>query len=226
MAVELHIPDLPEVPLSLGPAGRPRPRQPWPARVREALLGYLPLLLMGALALGTWWLVKHSPRPVGPQADRPLRHEPDYTMSGFRLERFDPAGRLALRIEGQRMRHFPDTARIEVEGLRLRALAPDGRVTEAQALRAVVHDDGSEVQLLGEAEVNSVDLRGVPLVVRSEFLHAFVAAERLRTHLPVTVRHGDSELRAAGLAYDRAAGRLDLNGPLRMVMAPARPAGP
>ena len=224
MAVELHIPDLPEVPLSLGPAApaAPRPRTPWPVRLREALLGYLPLLMMGALALGTWWLVKNSPQPAGPQAEKALRREPDYTMTNFSLERFDATGRLALRIEGIRMRHFPDTARIEIEGIRLRALAPDGRATEAHALRAIANDDGSEVQLVGEAEVTSVDARGVPLVVRSEFLHAFLVTERVRTHLPVTVRHGSSQMRAAGLEYDRARGRLELRGPMRIELAPGR----
>lgn len=40
MSVELHLPDLPEVPISLGPAVRPPgdtppPRLPWTLRLRE-----------------------------------------------------------------------------------------------------------------------------------------------------------------------------------------------
>ncbi len=39
MAVELHLPDLPEVPLSVGPppGTPPRPRMPWHLRLRDAL---------------------------------------------------------------------------------------------------------------------------------------------------------------------------------------------
>jgi len=229
VSVELHLPDLPEVPISLGPArGRAMPlvRLPWHLRLRELLGAFLPVLLMFLLALASWWLVKNSPKPVAPVEDRPPRTEPDYEMSDFALERFGADGRMLLRIEGDRLRHFPVTDRIEIEGARIRAIAPDGRITLAVASRALAAGDGSELQLLGGAEVNSVDARGVSLNMGGEFLHLFLAAEKLRSHLPVRVRHGSTELTAAGLDYDHATQRLDLKGPTRAVLAPraARPA--
>lgn len=222
MSVELHIPDLPEVPIGLGPApgAPPRPRMPWHLRLREVLSAYLPLLLMTALALATWWLVKHAPRAEPPRTERAVRSEPDYTMSGFALERFAPDGRLLLRIEGERLRHFPDTDRLEIDGAQIRAFAPDGRITLATAQRAIGNGSGTELQLLGGAEVTAQDESGLPVVMRGEFLHAFLLQERIVTHLPVLVRHGASELRAAGLSYDHAARRLELKGPLRAVLAP------
>ena len=53
---------------------------PWPARLLDALSSYLPMLLMGLLALGSWWLVKNTPMPEGPRVAAPLRHDADYTM--------------------------------------------------------------------------------------------------------------------------------------------------
>ena len=88
---------------------------------------------MSLLALVTWWLVKNTPSLPGVSEDAPLRREPDYTMSQFALERFDAAGRLKVRIEGAQMRHFPDTDRIEIDDVQIRAVAPDGRVTLASA---------------------------------------------------------------------------------------------
>lgn len=222
MSVELHLPDLPEVPISFGPVGAARARieMPWHLRLRASVSAYLPLLLMTALALATWWLVKNSPR--GPAVDeaRAVSAAPDYTMSRFTLERFDATGRLKLRIEGEQMRHFPATDRIEIDGAVIRAIAPDGRVTLAHAQRAIGNGDGSEVQLLGGAEVTSERAGDSNLVMRSEFLHAFFVTERVRSHLPVQVQMGATELRAAGLDYDHAAHRLALTGPLRAVMAP------
>jgi lipopolysaccharide export system protein LptC len=225
LSVELHLPDLPEVPISLGPAAGapPRARTPWHLRLRDALSSYLPLLLMALLALATWWLVKNSPRPEAARPAAAVSSEPDYTMTQFAVERFDASGRLKLRIEGAQLRHFPDTDRIEIEGAQIRAYAPDGRVTLATAKRALGNGDGSEIQLLGGAEVTAQDGSGVPLVMKGEFLHAFLVTERVKTHLPVTVRQGGSEFRAAGLEYDHAARRLDLKGPLRAVLSP-RPA--
>ncbi len=227
MPVEVHLPDLPEVPISIGaPAAAPlRPRLRWHLRLRDGLLSYLPLLLMGFLALGSWWLVKNVPPPLKPREDVPLRSDPDYTMSKFVLERFEPNGRLKVRIEGEQMRHYPDTDRIEIDQLELRAFAPDGRVTLARARRALSNGDGSEVQLMGQARVDSVDAKGVPLVVASEFLHVFTVTERLRTHLAVTVQRDGAELRAAGMDYEHALGRLELQGPQRAVFPARAPGG-
>ncbi len=198
--------------------------QPWGPRLREQLretvASFLPILAMLALALASWWLVKNSPGPIEPGAAKPLRTEPDYTMSGFALERFAADGRLKLRIEGQEMRHIPATDRIEIDGVRIRAIAPDGRVTLADARRALAAGDGSEVQLLGGAQVNSVDSEGLPLDISGEFLHVFLDSEQLKSHLPVQVRHGDTRLTAAGLHYDHADQQLRLDGPTRTVLQP------
>lgn len=226
MSVELHLPDLPEVPISLGPAEglsdarRRRPRLPWHQRLRESVSTYLPLLVMGLLVLASWWLVKNSPRAAAPAEERPVSTEPDYTMEQFALERFDAKGRLKLRIEGARLKHFPATDRIEIEGAQIRAIAEDGRVTLARARQALGNGDGSEVQLRGGAEVTSTDANGAPLVMRSEFLHAFLVTEQVRSHLPVQVQMGSSQLSAAGLDYDHGARRLDLVGPMRAELTP------
>ena len=223
MSVELHLPDLPEVPISIGPepGAKPPPPLPWHLRLREALAAYLPLLLMALLALATWWLVQNAPVSRAPGAERPVSSEPDYTMQQFALERFDASGRLALRIEGRQLRHFPDTDRIEIDDARIRAIAADGRVTLASARQALGSGDGSELQLRGGAEITSRDASGAPLVMQSDFLHAFTLLERVQTHLPVRVQRGSSTLQAAGLRYDHPRLALELDGPLRSVLAPA-----
>jgi lipopolysaccharide export system protein LptC len=229
---ELHLPDLPEVAVQLGgsatPAADPAPRAglSWRFRLQQALSSYLPLLLMASLAAGTWWLVKNTPLPPGPAAKRAERQTPDYTMSDFSVTRFGPDGKVVLRIDGDQLRHFPATDRMEIEGVRIHAIGTDGRLTDATAHRALVNGDATEVQLVGGAQVTSQLPGSEALVIRSDFLHAFVRFERLRTHLPVQVDNGRSRMRAGGLDYDPLQGRLQLNGPVRMVLAPPRAAAP
>lgn len=216
--IELNLPDLPEVPIQLGPMLRPSaPRAPVPlgVRLRDAVTAYLPLLLMVLLALGTWWLVKNAPKPVVAAEDVAPRSDPDYTMNAFSVQRFAPDGRLLVRLEGRQMRHFPDTDRTEVDEVTIRAYAPDGRETIATARRALANGDASEVQLLGGAQVRSRTPDGAAVELDSEFLHLFTRTERVQTHLPVKVLVGDSQLRASGLAYDNLARRLNLQGPMR-----------
>jgi lipopolysaccharide export system protein LptC len=239
-APELHLPDLPEVPVQLPslpglrtppPPGAARPTLSWDWRLRQMLSAYLPLLLMALLAVGTWWLVKHTPQPEGPAAATPVRKEPDYTMTAFSVSRFGPDGRLVLRIDGDQLRHFPDTDRMEIEGVRIHAIGNDGRITDASARRALANGDGSEVQLLGGAQVTSHLPDGDTLQVDGEFLHAFLRFERLRSHLPVRVRRGGSDIRAGTLDYDNLSQQLQLGGPVRATLLPGRrtlpaPAGP
>lgn len=208
---------------SLAPPSPATARQAAPRRwlwqIQSLVSAYLPLLLMAVLASGTWWLVKNTPAPEGPTEPVPPRHQPDYRMQGFELQRFDASGTLRFRIEGSEMRHFPDNDTIEIDGVRLRGLGADGAVTEAVALRALGKGDGSELQLLGEVRVRRFEagsggqLRSTPqLEIDGEFLHALLDRELLRSHLPVRLRYGGSELRAQNLEYDHLKGHLSFTG--------------
>lgn len=214
----------------LAPAPAPdrrRARLPWHLRLLEAATAYLPVLLMALLALGTWWLVKNTPLPEAERPQAPPRHEPDYTMQQFMVQRFAQDGRLRVQVEGDELRHYPDTDTLEIANPRIRALAPDGRVTLASAQRALSNGDGSELQLFGSAQVVREAAAGQEAIeFRSEFLHAFLNTERVRSHLPVVVKRGASELRAVGMEYDNLARVIELKGRVRATFAPrARPAG-
>ena len=225
MSVELNLPDLPEVPISIGGPARPRLREhmPWPLRLRNALTSYLPLLLMAALALATWWLVKNTPVAPPERATTPDAGIPDYTMRRFTVQRFGADGALRVQLEGRELRHYPADDRIEVDEVHLRAIAPDGRVTTATARRALSNGAASELQLQGGAEVFGTDAGGVPVEIHSEFLHAFLETEILRTHLPVEVTQGANRLRAGGLEYDARSRVMNFKGPVRAVLqAPRR----
>ncbi|OYV00121.1 MAG: LPS export ABC transporter periplasmic protein LptC [Burkholderiales bacterium PBB5] len=175
---------------------------------------------MALLSLGTWWLVKHTPQLPGARDEAPIRQTPDYTMNGFSITRFGPDGRVVLRIAGDSWRHFPATDRLEIEGVRIHAIGADGRVTDATARQALANGDGSEVQLLGGAQITS-QLKGAEqLEVQGEFLHAFLRFERIRSHLPVQVTRGRTDVHAAGMDYDHVLRTLQLAGPVRMRVAP------
>jgi lipopolysaccharide export system protein LptC len=207
---------------------RRRLRLPWHLRLLEMLTAYLPVLLMALLALGTWWLVKNTPLPDAERPVVPPRHEPDYTMSDFRVQRFGADGAMRVQIEGVRMRHFPDTDTLEIDLPRIRAVGPDGRITLASAQRALSNGDGSEVQLLGGAQVvREATGKQEAIEFRGEFLHAFLNGERVRSHLPVVVRRGATEVRADGMDYDNLARVVDLKGRMRAVfVAPHRNSAP
>ena len=224
MTAELHLPDLPDVPVTLGPApgsGR-EPRRPVPrsVRLREWLSGYLPLLLMMTLALATWWLAKNSPGLLVPRGPEQLRHEPDYTLDHFRLQRFDPAGALKVTIDGEHMQHFPDDDMMEVETIHVVAIDPDGRRLTATARHGRARGDGTEVWLDGQAQVTSEQADQPPVQINGEHLHASPRLRKVDSDSPVVVQQAHSEFTAQGLEYDHGTRMLTLHGQSTALLQP------
>ncbi|MGE4241563.1 LPS export ABC transporter periplasmic protein LptC [Ramlibacter sp.] len=184
---------------------------------------YMPVILMGVLALGTYWLARNTPVAGTPQAERPLTHEPDYYMRGFSVKSFDAAGRLKSELHGEEARHYPDTDTLEVDKPRIRSFNPRGALTVATANRAISNADGSQVQLIGNAVVVREGAADAPrLEIRGEFLHAFLETERVTSDRPVVLLRGDSRFSADNLAYDNLERVLELRGRVQGSFAPAR----
>lgn len=204
------------------PAARRAPRARWHVRWLGALSTSLPLLVMAALALFTLWLVNQSTVDENAAAAQAPRHEPDYTMRNFTVQRFAPDGSLRTQIEGDTVLHYPATDTLEIENPRVRSIDPSGRVTLASSQRALSNGDGSEVQLLVAARVVRGAVDGEePVVFSGEFLHLFSRTEQVRSHLPVLVRQGTTEVRAEAMQYDHLTRVVAMQGPMRAVF-PAR----
>lgn len=202
------------------PASGGRPVQPWVWRLQSALFAYLPLLCMALLAAGTWWLVKNAPKPEGEAVQRVLRHEPDYHMSGFDLQRIGSDGQMRAYIAGRELRHYPDTDTLEIDGIRLRSYGSDGGLIVATANRAISNGDASEIQLLGDVHVQRYEanasgdgLQARPkLEVRGDFLQAFSNTEILRSHLPVRLNHAGGEMQVQNFEFNRLTAQLSFSG--------------
>ena len=227
MKGELHIPDLPEVPVVLSPLGGPlddqqrRTRPSWPVRMREALVGYLPLMLMVGLALGTWLVAKNTPGLLSTSTPGAVAHEPDYTLDHFTLQRFDATGALKVEIQGEHMQHFPDDDIMEVEQIRVDTIDPSGRRMTATAQHGRARGDSSEVWLDGQAQVVSVAEGELPIQMNGEHLHALPKLRRVDSKFMVVVRQGDSEFNADGMEYDDISRLATLHGNVHALMQPA-----
>lgn len=200
-------------------------------RVWDRLAIYLPVVLMGLLALLTYWMVRITPDLSQPQARRPAAHEVDFFMRGAVIKAYDRQGRLQSQLSGAEMRHYADDATVEVDAPRWQSLSPEGRSTRATARRALGRDDGSEVQLMGgavvvrEAFASAGGARLPRQEFRGEFLHLFAQDERVVSHLPVQFVSGDDVFSADAFRYDHIARVVELEGRVKARMVPAaRPA--
>lgn len=207
-----------------------RSRNAW-RRVREsldALLLYFPVVLMGLLAMLTYWLVRNTPVMPEEAPRAAALHIPDYFMRDFAVRTFGTDGRFQSEIQGTEMRHYPDTDTLEIDQPRIRRTGPEGQVTVAQAEKAISNADGSEVQLMGRASVVREafvrkDRTSQPrFEMRSEFLHFYVDTDRLQTHLPIELFRGEDRFTADQLKYDNLDQRVELSGRVHGVLQARR----
>ncbi len=192
----------------------------------ERFLLYLPLIFMGTLALLTYWLVRTAPPVEGPVAQRAQSHEPDYFMEGFSVKTYDATGRIRSEVIGNKARHYPDTQWLEIDAIRVRSVDDKGHLTTASALRGLTNEDGSEVQLLGNAVVvreapAAADGKPQPrMEYRGEFLHAFMNTEVVKSHMPVALQRGQDHFTADSLNFDNVEQTLQLQGRVRGTLVP------
>ncbi|MDH0867424.1 LPS export ABC transporter periplasmic protein LptC [Mitsuaria sp. GD03876] len=221
------------------PPVAPRRRaQPLLWRLQAMLANYVPLLLMAMLAAFTWWLIKNTPQLEAPRERAAPKHEPDYRMNGFEVERFSSDGRLTGRVIGTEMRHYPDNDTLEIDAPQLRAYGKQDELLVADAQRGVSNGDGSEVQLLGDVKVKRYpggDPTQAPdLELYGEFLHADVPKQQIRSHLSARVVGMGGEMQVRSFVYDQLTGRLTFSGGgratfsarpgVRAALPPAKPA--
>lgn len=199
----------------------------WTRMTWDRLAIYLPVILMGVLALGTYWLARNTPSFLGgSDAQRAVTHDPDYFMRDFAVRTFDLNGKLRTEVFGTEARHYPDTDTMEIDQPRIRSYNEQGVVTVATARTGISNADGSEVQLVGNAVVVRDPVPGtkVPrMEFRGEFLHAFLNTERVRSHKPVTLIRGNDKFTGDGMEYDNLNRVLDMRGRVHGLLLPDGP---
>jgi lipopolysaccharide export system protein LptC len=187
---------------------------------------YLPVALMGLLALGTYWLVQSSPKAGVPAVEGAVRHDPDYFMRNFSVRTFMETGRLKSEVFGSAARHFPDSDTTEIDKVRIRAFDDQDQLTTATAKRALTNSDASEVELFGNALIvrEAIVAKGVEtsprLEFRGEYLHAFMDTERVVSDKPVELQRGRDVFSADTMEYDNQHEIMVMRGRVKGLLVP------
>ena len=187
---------------------------------------YLPIVMMGLLALATYWLVRSTPGFEAPAPPPPVRKDPDYTMKNFSVRSFDAAGKLKSEVTGQLARHFPDTDTLEISLVRIRSFNDKGQLTLATARRALTNADGSQVELIGDAKVVREPAPGQKPTERLSFsgdqLIAYLKTEKMRSDKPVVLKRGQDEFTAESMSLDNNSQVVELRGRVRGTLVPVQ----
>lgn len=187
---------------------------------------YLPIAIMGLMALGTYWLVQNSPKPIAPVVEKPMRHDPDYFMKNFSVTTFAESGRLKSEVFGTTARHFPDSDTVEIDKIRIRSFDEQGRLTTATANRALTNSDATVVELFGnallvrEAQQDKAGKLVPRIEFRGEYLHANTDTEHVRSNKPVQLRRGNDVFVGDTMDFDNVNQIMVMQGRVKAVITP------
>jgi lipopolysaccharide export system protein LptC len=185
---------------------------------------YLPIFLMGLLAMGTWWLVKNTPVFDAPREAAPPSHTPDYTMENVIVRKFSPQGSLRTQIQGDQLRHYPDTDTLEIDHIRMRAVGTTGEITTAQGLLGWSNRDGSELRLRGQAVVVREATATEPTMTFSgESLTAQIPQRQVIADQPMTIEREGLRVRADAMTYDNNSGIAQARGRVQATYSGTKP---
>lgn len=192
----------------------------------DRLTLYLPVLLMGALAMASYWLVRSTPSQSAAAAAAVVQHQPDYFMREFAVKTFDVQGQLKSEVKGRETRHYPDTDTLEIDQVVIRSFDEQGHLTTATARQALTNGDASEVTLIGDARVlraATVSPAGKlqpAMSFQGEQLHAFVNTEQVSSDQPVVLTRGKDQFTADSMDYDNQQQVIQMQGRVKGVLFP------
>lgn len=200
---------------------------PWDHRLRRSwdrLSIYLPVVLMGLLALGSYWLLRATPEMDVPRVEQAPQHEPDYFMRGFSVRSFAPDGGLRSEVRGHEARHYPDTDSTEIDQARIRSQQPGSPLTTALADRVTTNADQTEFVLLGNAVVvrEAAGVNRPRLEFKGEHLRVLTEERRVISEQPVLLLRGRDQIQANTLDFRDGTGVAVLQGRVQATLQ-ARP---
>jgi lipopolysaccharide export system protein LptC len=190
-------------------------------RLLDRLSLYLPLILMGFLALGSWWLVRSMPDMVYADENKPLRKEPDYRLKNFWVKSFDTTGRMTREVGGDAGRHYPDVDEMHIDKVRIYAESEKNVKINAQAQTGIATGDGERLTLVGQAQaIREADAQSPRTELRGDRLLALPKQERLLSSDPVRITRDRDVFTAQTLNFNSQTGEYLLEGRVRGMLAP------
>ena len=179
--------------------------------MKERLPTLVAITLLAALVIVTWWAADYTQRSVDLDPPRRITHEPDTWATDFVMIRTDAQGMPINRLEGSRMRHYPDDDSYEITRARAVGQQPDSPVTIGTSNTAIMDQDGARIVMRGNAEVRRMPDKERPLlIVRSEELTVLPDEDLVITDQPALVINGNSTMNGRGMRYDNKSRQLQV----------------
>jgi lipopolysaccharide export system protein LptC len=171
----------------------------------DRLIAWSPVLVLGSLAVLTYWLNAQVER-AGPPFDGSGRHDPDIFIENLRAQSLDADGNIRQALTAGVARHYPDDDTTDFDAPLITFSDPGQPKLSITADRATVTGNREHAYFSGNVrgvrEPTAEDAHDGPVTLTSEYLHVIPKEDRVLTDKPVTIEDPRGIIRATGMEFD------------------------
>jgi lipopolysaccharide export system protein LptC len=191
--------------------------------IGRTLLGLMPLLLMGALTLMTFWLVKKNTPPESSMLERIRLHEPDYIIKNGTLSALNEQGNTKYRILGNKVTHYDDDASIDIDAPRMRLFQPDKAPVTVKSNTGHLDGDLTILELFDNASIfrpqqaaTATEPASLRMLASSSYFKILINDDIVKTDRPITLEQGMSIMNSTeGGTFDNIQQSMTLSGQVK-----------
>ena len=165
----------------------------------RTLLRLMPLILMIALTLATFWLVQKNTPPEKPALERARLHEPDYTINDGALSALNELGNTKYRILGKKVIHYDDDASIDILTPRMRFFQAGKAPVTVKSDTGHLDGDLTVLDLIDNASIfrpaqpaTATEPATLRMLASSSYFKVLINDDIIQTNKPITLEQGMS----------------------------------
>jgi len=165
----------------------------------RTLLRLMPLILMGALTLLTFWLVQKNTPLEKSTIERVRLHEPDYTIKNGALSALNELGTTKYRILGNKVTHYDDDASIDILTPRMRLFKADKAPVTVKSDTGHLDGDLTILDLFDNASIfrpaqaaSASQPATLRMLASSSYFKVLINDDIIETNRPITLEQGMS----------------------------------
>jgi len=167
--------------------------------IGRTLLRLMPLILMGALTLVTFWMVQKNTPPEKSSLERVRLHEPDYTITNGALSALNELGSTKYRILGNKVIHYDDDASIDILTPRMRLFQLDRAPVTVKSDTGHLDGDLTILDLIDNASIfrpaqaaTASQAATLRMLASSTYFKVLINEDVIETDRPITLEQGIS----------------------------------
>ena len=191
--------------------------------IGRTLLRLMPLILMGALTLMTFWLVQKNMPPESSMLERVRLHEPDYIIKDGTLSALNEQGNTKYRILGNKVTHYDDDASIDIDAPRMRLFHPDKPPVTVKADTGHLDGDLTILELIDNASIfrpaqaaTATEPATLRMLASSSYYKVLINDDIVETDRPIRLEQGMSIMHSSdGGTFNNIQQSMTLSGQVK-----------